>query len=145
MYICWQYLLNQCSDYSLCFLQGSISMQQLKFVNCILFSVPLIYGHMRQVKVSHQIFDLLYFLRITASFASYTFQFCISTQLQRFEFFLSFCSLFSLTWKNIFAVMWILTYILFLIYLFTSHYIQFFTIYPHVFCCTLIKRPCIDF
>ena len=92
--------LNQCSDYSLCFLQGSISMQQLKLVNWVLFSVPLIYFHMRQVKVSHQIFDLLYFLMIPAIFASYIFQFCISIQLQRCEFFLSFCSLFSLSWKK---------------------------------------------
>lgn len=92
--------LNQCSDYSLCFLQGSISMQQLKLVNCILFSVPLIYLHMRQLKVSHQMFDLLYFLMIPAIFASYIFQFCISIQLQRCEFFLSFCSLFSLPWKK---------------------------------------------
>ena len=92
--------LNQCSDYSLCFLQGSISMQQLKLVNCVLFSVPLIYFHMRQVKVSHQIFDLLYFLMIPAIFASYIFQFCISIQLQRCEFFLSLCSLFSLSWKK---------------------------------------------
>lgn len=95
--------LNQCSDYSLCFLQGSISMQQLKLVNCILFSVPLIYLHMRQLKVSHQMFDLLYFLMIPAIFASYIFQFCISIQLQRCEFFLSFCSLFSLPWKKIFS------------------------------------------
>ena len=147
MYICWQYLLStsvltihlvSCRDLFPC---SSLNLLIVSY-----FLSPLIYLHMRQVKVSHQIFDLLYFLMIPAIFASYIFQFCISIQLQRCEFFLSLCSLFSLSWKKIF-LLWCQFWPIFFSWSIFLHLITYsFSLSIFMFfCCTLVNRPCIDF